>query len=102
MAHRNIRPLLMPVIDIHHPHSLGKPACRNAVDAIARKLSTRFGLGGMTWSGDTIDFAGHGVEGNLTVGESDAHVQVRLGSLLGLMKPVVEAEIRRQLQEHLG
>lgn len=102
MAQCNIRRLLMPVIDIHHPHSLGKPACRNAVEAITRKLSTRFGLGDMTWSGDTIDFAGHGVEGNLTVGESDAHVQVRLGPLLGLMKPLVEAEIRRQLQEHLG
>jgi putative polyhydroxyalkanoate system protein len=92
----------MPLIEIHHPHSLGKPACRDAVDAIARELSARFGLGDMTWNGDTIAFARHGVEGNLTVGETDAHVQVRLGPLLGLMRPVVEAEIRRRLQEHLG
>ena len=102
MAHRNIRPWLMPVIDIHHPHSLGKPACRNAVDAIARKLSTRFGLGDMTWSGDTLSFAAHGVEGNLIVGEADAHVRVPLSPLPGLMRPLVEAEIRRRLREHLG
>jgi putative polyhydroxyalkanoate system protein len=102
MAQRNIRPMPMPVIDIRHPHSLGKPACRDAVDAVARELSARFGLGDMTWSGDTLSFAAHGVEGNLTVGEADAHVQVRLGSLLGLMRPVVEAEIHRRLREHLG
>lgn len=92
----------MSIIDIHHPHSLGKPACRDAVDAVARELSARFGLGDMTWDGDTLSFAAHGVEGNLTVGEADAHVHVRLGSLLGLMRPVVEAEIRRRLREHLG
>jgi putative polyhydroxyalkanoate system protein len=102
MAQRNIGPTPVPVIDIHHPHSLGKSACRDAVGAIAHELSARFGLGEMTWIGDTIGFAGHGVEGNLTVGETDAHVQVRLGPLLGLMRPVVEAEIRRHLREHLG
>jgi putative polyhydroxyalkanoate system protein len=92
----------MPVIDIHHPHSLGKPACRDAVDAIARELSARFGLGDMAWNGDTIAFARHDVEGKLTVGETDAHVRVRLGLLPGLMRPVIEAEIRRRLREHLG
>jgi putative polyhydroxyalkanoate system protein len=102
MAQRNIRPKPMSIIDIHHPHSLGKPACRDAVDAIARELSARFGLGDMVWSGDTIAFARHGVEGNFTVGDSDVHVQVRLGPLLGPMRPVVEAEIRRRLREHLG
>lgn len=92
----------MPVIDIHHTHSLGKPACRDAVDGVARELSARFGLGDMPWDGDTIAFAGHGVEGHLTVGEADAHVRVCLGPLLGLMRPVIEAEIRRRLREHLG
>ena len=92
----------MPVIDIHHPHSLGKAGCRDAVDAIAHELAARFGLGEMTWNGDTISFHGHGVEGSLTVAEADAHVRVRLGPLLGLMRPVVEAEIRRKLREHLG
>lgn len=57
MAQRNIRPIPMPVIDIHHTHSLGKPACRDAVDGVARELSARFGLGDMPWDGDTIAFA---------------------------------------------
>jgi len=53
-------------------------------------------------SGDTLSFAAHGVEGNLTVGEADAHVRVPLSPLPGLMRPLVEAEIRRRLREHLG
>lgn len=95
-------PLRMPTIDIHHPHVLGKPACRDAVDAIARDLSARFSLGPMAWSGDTLSFARPGVSGSLTVDDADAHVQVQLGQLLGLMRPMIEAEIRRQLREHLG
>lgn len=92
----------MSEIDIHHSHALGKSACRTAVDTIAHELSARFGLGGMTWSGDTLAFAGHGVEGSLTVADGDAHVLVRLGPLLGLLRPAIEAEIHRRLREHLG
>lgn len=92
----------MPEIDIHHAHSLGKDACRRAVDAIAHELSARFGLGAMNWSGDTIAFAGHGVEGSLTVADRDAHVHVQLSPLLGLLRPAIQAEIRRRLREHLG
>jgi putative polyhydroxyalkanoate system protein len=66
----------MPTIDIHHSHALGKPACRNAVDAIARDLSARFQLGSMTWSEDTLSFTRPGVAGSLTVSDIDAHVQV--------------------------
>jgi putative polyhydroxyalkanoate system protein len=92
----------MPTIDIHHPHSLGKQACREAVDAIAHKLADRFGLGDMAWDGDTMKFSGRGIAGSLAVADSDAHLQMRLGPLLALMQPVIEAEIRRRLQEHLG
>jgi putative polyhydroxyalkanoate system protein len=91
----------MPDIDIHHSHSLGKHECRTAVDAVAGKLSERFGLGAMTWKGDTLGFTGRGVEGSLTVSDTDAHVQVRMGPLLGLMRPLIEAEIHRQLGDHL-
>ncbi|HEX5354031.1 MAG TPA: polyhydroxyalkanoic acid system family protein [Rhodanobacteraceae bacterium] len=92
----------MPVIDIHHPHSLDKQRCRRAVDAIAHELSARYKLGDMVWNGDRIGFAGHGVEGSLTVTDSEAHVQVCLGSLYGLLRPVIEVEIRNQLRRHLG
>ncbi|WHZ18456.1 MAG: hypothetical protein OJF55_000605 [Rhodanobacteraceae bacterium] len=102
MTRRNIRSVLMSEIDIHHAHSLDRLACRAAVDEVARELSARFGLGGMTWAGDTLSFAGRGVEGRLTLGDGDARVQVRLGPWLGLMRPLIESEIRRTLREKLG
>ncbi|MGH8124688.1 MAG: polyhydroxyalkanoic acid system family protein [Rhodanobacteraceae bacterium] len=92
----------MPVVDIRHRHSLGKQRCRTAVDAIARELSARYQLGEMVWNGDSIGFAGRGVEGSLTVTDRDARVQVHLGPLYGLLRPVIEAEIRGQLRKHLG
>jgi putative polyhydroxyalkanoate system protein len=102
MAQRTIRPLLMPIIDIHHPHSLGKQACREAIDAVAHKLADRFGLGDMGWDGDTMRFSSRGMTGSLAVADSYAHLQMRVGPLLALMQPVIEAEIRRRLQEYLG
>lgn len=91
----------MPEIDIEHPHSLGKQDCHAAVDKMVHALSTRFGLGDMAWTGDTLGFAGRGIEGRLTVGESNARVHIRLGPVLGPLRPMIEAEVRRQLREHL-
>ena len=92
----------MPDIDIHHPHSLGRRQCREAAAAVADELSARFGLHDVHWDGDTLAFAGRGVAGTLAITDSDAHVNVRLGPLLGLMRPAIEAEIRRRLDEHLA
>ena len=92
----------MPTIDFHHPHPLGKETCRSAVDAATRDLAARYGLGGMDWTGDTLAFTGNGVNGKLTVADHDVHVCVELGGLLGLMRPLIEAEIRRGLDERLG
>lgn len=102
MASRHADPVSMPIIDIRHPHSIGKPGCRAAIDAVAGDLSRRYGLDDMSWDGDTLNFAGRGVQGSLTVGENDARATVRLGPMLGLLRPAIEAEIRRQLREHLG
>lgn len=92
----------MTEIDIQHTHSLGKQAGRARVDEIARELATRFGLGGMAWSGDTLAFTGHGIEGSLEIDENDVRVRMKLGMLLGLMRPLIEAETRRRLREHFG
>lgn len=92
----------MPDIDIHHTHSLGTQTCRDAVDEVARELASRFGLHDMTWEGDTLSFVGHGVSGRLAVAATDAHVQLQLSPLLGLMRPLIEAEIRQRLHERLG
>lgn len=102
MTRRNIRRMLMTDIDIHHTHALGRQACRSAIDELAQELSARFGLGPMTWVGDTASFTGRGIEGQLVVGDSTAHARVRLGALPSLMRPLIDVEIRRRLRERLG
>ncbi|MGH8234967.1 MAG: polyhydroxyalkanoic acid system family protein [Rhodanobacteraceae bacterium] len=92
----------MPEIHIEYSHSRGKEGGRDAVDKLAHALSTRFGLRNMAWSGDTIGFAGRSVEGTVTVGETVASIHVRLGAVLGPLRPAIESEIRRQLRAHLG
>ncbi|HEX7348590.1 MAG TPA: polyhydroxyalkanoic acid system family protein [Rhodanobacteraceae bacterium] len=92
----------MPVIDIHHPHALGKQRCRMAVEAAIHDLAARFELGDLAWQGDTLAFARPGVEGRLSVSDTDAHVWLQLGPLLGLLRGTIEAEVRRQLDLHLA
>lgn len=93
---------LMPVIDIHHPHTLGTQRCRAAVEAATRDLAARFELGALAWQGDTLAFARPGLAGQLAVSDTDAHVWLQLGPLLGLLRGTIEAEIRRQLDLHLA
>jgi putative polyhydroxyalkanoate system protein len=95
-------PASMPDIDIRHPHSIGKQACRAAVEAVAADLARRHGITGVGWRGDTLHFAGRGVAGSLTVGDDEVHARVRLGLMFALLRPVIEAEILRQLRERIG
>ncbi len=92
----------MPVIDIRHPHSIGKPACRAAIDAVAGDLARRYGLDVIRWNGDTLEFSGRGLTGNLAVDDDEVHASIRMGAMLGLLRPVIEAEILRQLRERIG
>lgn len=93
--------IVMPVIDIHHPHTLGKQRCRVAVEAAARDLAARFELGALVWQGDTLAFARPGIEGQLSVSDTDAHVRLQVGPLLGFLRGKIESEVRRQLDVHL-
>ena len=92
----------MPVIDIHHPHTLGKQGCREAVAGVIGDFAARFGLGDLTWQGDTLAFARPGLAGRLDVGETDAHVHLQLGPILGLLRGTIEAEIHRVLDRCLA
>lgn len=92
----------MRIIDIHHPHRLGKPQCRAAIDAVAPALAARFGLHDVAWQGDTLHFATHGVRGWIAVSDADAHVRIELGLLASLLAPTIEAEIQRHLADRLG
>ncbi len=92
----------MSVIEIRHPHKLGPERARAVIDELAAGLARRFSLHGMNWTGDTLHFRGKGAEGLIAVGGDDVHVRVKLGGMLGLMRPLIESEILRELSERLA
>ena len=91
----------MSSIDITHPHRLPMAQAREAVEDVARRLSERFGVAS-DWRGDTLHFAGSGVDGSIELGAEQLHLQANLGFLLSMMKDPIEAKVREVLAERLG
>ena len=90
----------MSQIDIRHPHARSPEQARTAIEEAARKLDERFGLRSH-WQGDQLQFSGSGVDGAIELLPGAVRVTAKLGFLLSAMKGMVEAEIRRVLDEKL-
>ncbi len=91
----------MAVIDIHRPHTGSVASTKAAVEHIAKGISSHYGVAHQ-WIGDELHFTRSGVKGRITVASEDVHVRVDLGLMMGAMKPLIEREIERQLDEHLA
>lgn len=91
----------MASIDIRHAHSLPQAQARQAVQEVADKLASRFGVA-WHWDGDILHFTRSGVDGHIALAPQELHVAARLGFLLGAMKGPIEHEIRRVLDERFG
>lgn len=90
----------MPVIDIHRAHSGSVASTKAAVEHVANAISSHYGVVHQ-WVGDELHFTRSGVKGRITIASTAVHVRVDLGVLMGAMKPIIEREIERQLDEHL-
>lgn len=91
----------MPTIDISRAHLLQAPQARATIDQVTAALRARFALQ-TSWQGDVLHFRRSGVEGSITLEPDQVHIHAELGLLLGFMQPTIEAEIRRQLDQHFG
>lgn len=91
----------MPVIDIHRTHTGNIASTKAAIEHVAKGISSHYGVV-HNWVGDELHFTRSGVKGRITVASKDVHVRVDLGVLMGAMKPMIEREISRQLDEHLA
>jgi putative polyhydroxyalkanoate system protein len=49
-----------------------------------------------------LHFERGGVNGHIHVTKSEVHVTAELGFLMGALKPMIESEIERQLDESFG
>jgi putative polyhydroxyalkanoate system protein len=93
--------IAMTRISIGKLHRLPHAEAKAVAERLASDLEKRFHLA-WNWDGDDVCFRRPGVSGNLHVGESKLTLDVRLGLLLTPLKPVIEREIRAQLDRLAG
>lgn len=91
----------MSSIDIRHPHTRTPDQVRGVIQTVADKLRERYGLNSQ-WDGDALRLSGPGIDGRIALEPEQVRVTAELGFLVSAMKGVIESEIRRVLQEHLG
>jgi putative polyhydroxyalkanoate system protein len=90
----------MPSIDIQRPHGLGRERARAIVEQVAERMRQKFGVE-TRWDGDTLHFSRSGVDGTMAVDDATVRVNARLGLLLAPLKPMIEDEIGRKLDQYL-
>jgi putative polyhydroxyalkanoate system protein len=91
----------MATISIGRKHQLTHRRARDIADRIAKDLQQRFHLD-YAWTGDHVDFQRPGLSGRMEVGKDAIRLDVRLGLLLSPLKPVIEREIKAQLDQLIG
>ena len=91
----------MPSIDIRRRHGHSIKRAKAAVDETAAAIASKFDIES-AWSGNTLKFSRPGVEGKIRVTDDEIHVTAELGFLLGMLKPAIEREIERHLDDHFG
>ena len=91
----------MSQIHVSQGFTISPERVRVAVDVLAAKLRDRFGAE-TKWIGDTLQFSGNGVEGQIAIQDNAVAVDADLGFMYGLMKGPIESEIRRVLAEQLA
>ncbi|MGH8038873.1 MAG: polyhydroxyalkanoic acid system family protein [Stenotrophomonas sp.] len=91
----------MSSIDIRHAHALPDDSARQAIEAMAAKLTEKFSLE-TNWVGDALEFKGSGAKGLIALLPGQVHVTAELGFPVSMMKGMVENEIERVLKEKLG
>ena len=91
----------MSHIDIHAYHQLGREQAQQAADELSEDLAVKFGIE-YGWEGDVIYFERTGVHGQITVNDSEIHIQAQLGFMLALLKGPIENEIHQYLRDRFG
>jgi putative polyhydroxyalkanoate system protein len=91
----------MASIDIRRKHGQSLKQARAAIEDTAEAIGRKFDITS-SWSGNTLKFTRPGVDGAIKVSASEVHVTAELGFLLGMLKPTIEREIEKQLDDHFG
>ncbi|MEE4108227.1 MAG: polyhydroxyalkanoic acid system family protein [Halieaceae bacterium] len=91
----------MAGFQLRKAHSMAKGDLRSAAERLARELENAHGVHAR-WEGDSVRIRGSGVDGKLTLGESEVLVSVELGLLASPFKGVLRSEVQRFLDEYVA
>jgi putative polyhydroxyalkanoate system protein len=91
----------MAVIDIHRKHGRSVKDAKAAVERVAKAIAKEYGIA-HHWDGNALRFSRTGVKGTISVAKTDVHIHAELGFLVGALKPAIEREITRQLDDEFG
>lgn len=90
----------MAGFQIRKAHTMDKGELREAAEGLARDLEQAHGLRAR-WDGDCVRMKGAGVDGKLTLSDSDVLVSVELGLMASAFKGVLRSEVQRFLDEYV-
>lgn len=93
----------MSDISITRSHQLSAESLRTLAESLVGKLQSRHG-GDFRWENDHCVHYQHGTnaEARVEFDDSELHIDIKLSKLLSLMKPMIESEIKRYLDEYLN
>lgn len=90
----------MSEVQVHHAHTLGLEKARALAREWAAEGARKLGLQCQHAEGteqDTITFERMGVHGTMRVTATDFDLNVKLGMMMAPFKPLIEAEIEKNL-----
>ncbi len=80
-------------------HNLGIDTCKERVEKVAGDIAKKMGIK-YAWNGNVCDLSGTGIKnGKITVADSTVSIELNLGLMTKMMKPVIEKEIEAKINE---
>lgn len=89
----------MSEIITRRTHGKSLSEARAAAEIMAVQLQKEFNLD-YAWDGDVMDFRRPGLSGELTLDGQDVVLRIRLGLVLSALKPKIEREVNKYLDEN--
>lgn len=86
-------------ITIRHKHDKPHDRARELAEQVAQAMQQEFAID-YRWDGDEMNFQRPGVSGQLILNPGEVVMEVKLGFLLMALKPKIESEARKFLDQH--
>ena len=83
-------------------HNMDIEEVKQRVEKVAGDIARKMGIK-YTWNGDVCDLKGSGIKnGKISVTSTDVSIELTLGMMAKIMKPVIEKEINQKILEIVG